>query len=68
MVIGIKTDTEQWNRIEKLRNKSTLYMVHEFMTKEARIYSEERTASSINGIEKTGPLSYTTHKNSLKMN
>ena len=42
------------------------------MTKEPRIYNEERTVSLINGVgrmdiymqkSETGPLSYTIHKN-----
>ena len=46
------------------------------MTKEARIYYEEKTVSSINGVGKlesyvqkneTGPLSYTIHKNEPKI-
>ena len=46
------------------------------MTKEARIYNGERTASSINGVGKldiymqkneTGPLSYTIHKINSKL-
>ena len=46
------------------------------MTKEPRIYSGEKIASSINNVGKldshmqkneTGPLSYTTHRNQLKM-
>ena len=46
------------------------------MTKEARIYNEEKTASSINGVVKTGsyihknesgPLSHTIYKNKLKV-
>ena len=36
------------------------------MSKEPRIYNEERMVSSINGTEKTGPLSYTVPKNQLK--
>lgn len=46
------------------------------MTKKPRIYTGERTVSSINVLGKldnhmqkneTGPLSYTVHKNQLKM-
>ena len=46
------------------------------MTKEARICNGKKTVSSINGAGKldiymqkneTGPLSYTIHKNKLKM-
>ena len=45
------------------------------MTKKPRVYNEERTVSSINGAGKTeqlptketGPQSYTTQKNSLKI-
>ena len=45
------------------------------MTKEARIYNGEKTASTINGVGKldsymqknqTGPFSYTIYKNKLK--
>ena len=47
-----------------------------FLTKEARIYNRAKTASSINGAEKTGQLhvkneirtlSNTIHKDKLKM-
>ena len=46
------------------------------MTKEARIYNEEKTTSSINGMGKldiymqknqTGLVSHTMHKNKFKM-
>ena len=46
------------------------------MTKEAKIYSGERTISSINGVRKTGqlhakdepiPLSFAINENQLKM-
>ena len=37
------------------------------MMKESRIYNRERIVYPINGVRKTGPLSYTIHKNSLKM-
>ena len=46
------------------------------LTKEARIYNGGKTVSLINGAGKTGihtqkneigPLSYTTHKNKLKL-
>ena len=45
-----------------------------FLTKEARIYSGAKTASSMNGAEKTGQLHVTrtppntTDKSKLKMN
>ena len=47
------------------------------MAKEARIYNGEKTASSINDVEKTGqlhgknqigPFSHTMYKNKLQMN
>ena len=31
-------------------------MSNQFMTKEAKIYNEKKTASSINGVGKTGQL------------
>ena len=34
-------------------------MVHKSATKEARIYSGEKTTFSMNGVGKTGPLSHT---------
>ena len=37
------------------------------MTKQERISNEIKIVSSANGVGKTGPLSYTIHKNKLKM-
>ena len=37
------------------------------MTKEARVYNGEKTASSINGVGKTGLLYCTVYKNKLKL-
>lgn len=39
----------------------------QFITEEARIYNGERTISSVNDSGKSGLLSYTIHKNQLKM-
>ena len=59
----------------KPRNKPMKLEVPLFLTKEARIYKRAKTASSINGVGKTGQLHVkevrsfynTTHKNKLKM-
>ena len=63
----------QRNRtIKELRNKSMLiYSIYEKRGK--IIYKEEKTVSSINGVGKLekngiGPVSYTMHKNKLKVN
>ena len=57
---------DQWNRIDSLEMNAH-YVVNKSMTKEARLYNEEKTVSSINDVEKMGLFSHTTHKNKLKM-
>ena len=47
---------DQWNRIEKPRNKPKQPMVNYSMTKEARTYRGGKTVSSVNGAGKTGQL------------
>ena len=44
---------DQWNGIESPENLPTY---GKSVTKEARIYNEDKTASSKNGTGKTGPL------------
>ena len=51
----------QWNRIESTEMNPPL-CGKQSMTKEACIYSGEKTASSINGVRQTGLLSHTMHK------
>ena len=46
---------EQWNKIES-PEKTHAPMGTLFLTKEARIYNGAKTASSINGVGKTGQL------------
>ena len=48
-------NTDQWNKIES-PEKTHAPMGTLFLTKEARIYNETKTASSINGAGKTGQL------------
>ena len=47
---------DQWNTIERPEINSHTHMVTLFLIKEARIYSGEKRASSINGAGKTGQL------------
>ena len=46
---------DQWNRTESPEITHT-HMVTLFLIKEARIYNEEKTATSISGAGKTGQL------------
>ena len=45
---------DRWNRIESLEMNPHLHA--QSMTKEARIYNEGKTVSTINGVGKTGWL------------
>ena len=48
---------DQWNKTESSEINPCTYRVGTlFLTKEARIYNEAKTASSINGAGKTGQL------------
>ena len=52
-------NTDQWSKIERSEIKPHTYgcfVLFCFWAKEARIYNRAKTASSINGAEKTGQL------------
>ena len=54
---GTGTKTEIWNKIESPEiNPCNKNMGTLFLTKEARIYNEAKTASSINGAGRSGQL------------
>ena len=46
----------QWNRIENAQINSVTYIVITNTKKKVRIYSGEKTPSSINAVQKTGQL------------
>ena len=57
---------DQWNR-KASPEKSPHLNGQLIYDKGDKIYSGEKTVSSINGVGKTGPLSYTIQKIKLKM-
>ena len=56
MVLAQKQKYRSMVQDRKPRDKPTHIMATEFMTKEARTYNGEKTASSISGAGKTGQL------------
>ena len=75
MVLAQKQKYRPVEQDRKPRNKPHAPMGTLFLTKEARIYNGEKTASSINSPQKTGQLHVKkirtlpniTHKDKLKM-
>ena len=51
---GTKTDIQISGTGEKAQNSTHAPTANSSMTKEARIYNEEKTAPSVSGAEKTG--------------
>ena len=56
MVLAQNQKYRPMEQDRKIRNKATHLWVFCFWAKEARIYNRAKTASSINGAEKTGQL------------
>ena len=52
--IGIKTDTDQWNRIESPEKNTYIKTDTKFMTKEQKIYNQDNIFNK--WYEKTGQL------------